>query len=45
MNDFRIFFIVVIVLGTYAVSLLRDIKRELSRLREQFEDLNLNLRP
>ena len=43
--DFRMLLIVVVVLGTYAVSILRDIKREITALREQFEELNLNLRP
>jgi uracil-DNA glycosylase len=37
--------IVVVVLGTYAISILRDIKREITELRKQFEELNLNLRP
>jgi uracil-DNA glycosylase len=43
--DFRMLLIVVVVLGTYAVSILRDIKREITELRKQFEELNLNLRP
>jgi uracil-DNA glycosylase len=43
--DFRMLLIVVVVLGNYAISILRDIKREITELRKQFEELNLNLRP